>query len=126
MDVCVWNILYEFRRRQRGLCPADSSEIQWLLLVDHDEIRPNLRVSIRVYSEWTRQRNNDGVKRGALVSEHMLINRSILTGRAALQFLKKSDTVVMTLARPVLIDHDIKACVHRRRCRSALSDRSWA
>ena len=40
--------------------------------------------TLRVYTEWTHQRQFDGVKHGALVLEHMLINRSIHIGRAAL------------------------------------------
>ena len=38
---------------------------------------------VRVYSDWTRQRQFDGVKHKALVLEHMLINRCIQTGRVA-------------------------------------------
>ena len=43
-------------------------------------------MTLRVYSDWTRQHQIDGVKHGALVLEHMLINRSIHTGRAASNF----------------------------------------
>ena len=41
-------------------------------------------IMIRVYSDWTRQRQFDGVKHDVLALEHMLTNRSIHTGRAAL------------------------------------------
>ena len=37
-----------------------------------------------VYSDWTRLRQFDGGKHDTLVLEHMLINRSIHTRRAAL------------------------------------------
>ena len=40
-------------------------------------------VYLRVYSDRTRQRHNDGVKHNALDLEHMLVNRSIQTGRVA-------------------------------------------
>ena len=39
-----------------------------------------IQKSVRVYSDWTRQRQFDGVKHDALVLEHMLVNRSIHTG----------------------------------------------
>ena len=38
---------------------------------------------LRVYSDRTRQRQIDGVKHNALVLEHILVNRSIQTGRVA-------------------------------------------
>ena len=43
----------------------------------------------------------DGVKHDALILEHMLVNRSIHTRRAALQLLYNSNTVDLTLAPPV-------------------------
>ena len=60
--------------------------------------------SVMVYSDWTRQRQFDGVKHVALVLKHILITRSIHTGRAALWFLYYSDAVVLKLARPVCLD----------------------
>ena len=39
------------------------------------------RCNFRVYSDWMRQRQCDGVKHDALVLEHMLVNRSIHTDR---------------------------------------------
>ena len=48
---------------------------------------------VMVYSDWRRQRQFDGVKHDALVLKHMLANRSILTGRAALKCLYNSDAV---------------------------------
>ena len=56
---------------------------------------------IRVYSDRTRQRQNDGVKHNALESEHMFVNRSIQTGRVASKNLYNRDAVDLTLARPV-------------------------
>ena len=50
--------------------------------------------TLRVYSDWTRQRHNDGVKHNALVLEHMLVNRSIQTGRVASKMLYNSVAVV--------------------------------
>ena len=41
------------------------------------------KTDLRVYSDRTRQRQNDGVKHNALDLEHMLVNRSIQTGRVA-------------------------------------------
>ena len=41
-------------------------------------------------SDWTRQHQCDGIKQDGLVLDHMLINRSIHTGRAALWFLYNS------------------------------------
>ena len=58
-------------------------------------------MSLRVYSDRTRQRQIDGVKQDALVLEHMLINRSIHTGRVASKSLYNRDAVDLTLARPV-------------------------
>ena len=40
--------------------------------------------TLRVYSDWTRRRQFDGVNHDALVFEHMLFNRTIHTGRTAL------------------------------------------
>ena len=39
--------------------------------------------TLRVYSDRTLQRQNDGVKHNALDLEHMLVNRSIQTGHDA-------------------------------------------
>ena len=52
---------------------------------------------LRVYSDWTRQRQIDGVKHVALVLEPMLINRNIHTWHAALSFLYNSDAVDLTI-----------------------------
>ena len=47
-------------------------------------IEHTTKTTFRIYLDWMRQRECDGVKHDALVLEHMLINRSIHTGRAAL------------------------------------------
>ena len=57
--------------------------------------------SFRVYSDRTRQRQNDGLKPNALDLEHMLVNRSIQTGCVASKNLYNKDAVVWTLVRPV-------------------------
>ena len=56
---------------------------------------------VRVFSDRTRQRQNDGVKHYALDLEHMLVNQSIQTGRVASKNLYNRDAAVLTLARPV-------------------------
>ena len=60
-----------------------------------------IQMSLKVYSDRTRQRKFDGVKHNALVLEHMLINRSIHTGRVGSKILYNSDAVDLTLARLV-------------------------
>ena len=60
---------------------------------------------LRFHSECTfSQRQNDGVKHNALGLEHMLVNRSIQTGRVASKKFYNRDAVYVTLARPVWID----------------------
>ena len=56
---------------------------------------------LRVYSDRTRQRQNDGVKHNALDLEHILVNWSIQTGRVASKNLYNRDAVDLTLSRPV-------------------------
>ena len=46
-----------------------------------------LEQPVRVYSDRSHQRQSDGVKRKALVLEHMLVNRCIQTGRVASNLL---------------------------------------
>ena len=58
-------------------------------------------ISVRVYSDRTRQRQNDGVKHNSLEMEYMFVNRSIQTGRVDSKNLDNRDAVVLTLARPV-------------------------
>ena len=57
--------------------------------------------SVRVYSNRTRQRHNDGVKHNTMDLEHVLVNRGIQTGRVASKILYNTDAVDLTLARPV-------------------------
>ena len=59
------------------------------------------RTRIRVYSDRTRQGQNDGVKHNALDLEHMLVNRSIQTGRVASKILYNRNAVDLKLTRPV-------------------------
>ena len=59
------------------------------------------RDCLRVYSDRTRQRHNDGVKHNALELEHMLVNRRIQTGRVASKILYNRAAVDLTFARPV-------------------------
>ena len=66
----------------------------------------------RVYSDRTRQRQNDGVKHNALDLEHLLVNRCIQTGRVASKKLNNRDAVVLTLARSVWIDPYTYKSVH--------------
>ena len=47
----------------------------------------------RVYSDWTRQRQFDRVTDNALDLEHLLLNRSIQTGRVASKILYNRDAV---------------------------------
>ena len=59
---------------------------------------------VRVYTDWTRQHQFDGIKHNALFLEHMLVNRSIHTGRVASRILYNRDAVDLTLARQVWIE----------------------
>ena len=64
-------------------------------------LKPGTTSPLRVYSDRTRQRHNDGVRHNALELEHMFVNRSIQTGCVASKILYNRDAVVLTLARPV-------------------------
>ena len=56
------------------------------------------RETFRVYSDRTRQRQNDGVKHKVLDLEYMLVNRGIQTGRVASKNLYNRDAVDLTLS----------------------------
>ena len=99
---CEWYIRYACaaRRRARCECTTEAGEI----VATNWRWRVQSEYTLRVYSDWTRQRQFDGVKHNVLVLEHMLFNQSIHTARVASKFLYNRDAVDLTLACPDWID----------------------
>ena len=72
--VCLTNTLIVSLRTNYQFLP-DNTGLTFYCAIQNDEVR--------VYSDRTRQRQNDGVKHNSLELEHMFVNRSIQTGRVA-------------------------------------------
>ena len=86
MNNSEWYVRYACAARRHAQCECAFEDCEIVAV----------KLALRVYSDRTHQRQNDGVKHNALEFvelEHMFVNRSIRTGRVASKKVYNRDAV---------------------------------